>query len=80
MKQTTISKVTGKEYCPDECIRILSFKQIIYYYGKGIYPVDMFPSRDYKTGMPILVFMVKKEDSKEAYKEWLEIRAQEQKV
>lgn len=71
MKQYTTSTLTGREYCPEDCVRILNIRQVIFYMHKGIPIQDMFPSRDYKTGDEVMVFIVSKEESREAYDEWL---------
>ena len=39
-------------------------------------PVDLYVSKDFNTGKPILVFLFSKSDTKDAYTEWLENKPQ----
>ena len=41
---------------------------------KGIEILDIYPSKDFKTGEDILVYVVNKKESQEVYKEWQELK------
>lgn len=71
MKQYAVSTTTGKEYCPTDCARLLNMKQILFYMKLGVEIKDFYPSVDYKTGEPVLVFLVDKRDSQAAYLQWM---------
>lgn len=65
------SELTGKEYDISKVLRLVNPLQCHYYCTKNIYPIDIFPSVDYKTGKPLLVYIYpKSEEIKKAYQEW----------
>lgn len=70
MKESITSETTGKTYCPSECIRLVNMKQLAAYMVYGVELQDIYASRDFKTNVPILVGIVKREDSKQAYEKW----------
>ena len=74
MKDYMKSYTTGRIYCPSECIRIINLRQITFYAKMGVEILDFYPSTDFKTGEDILVFIVNKKDSQEAYQKWQEMR------
>jgi hypothetical protein len=74
MKDYIKSSTTGKRYCPEDTIRILNIRQIIFYMTFNVEILDFYPSKDFKTGEDVMVFLVDKKDSQEAYKRWLESR------
>lgn len=71
MKLYMVSSSTGKRFCPEDCARILNIKQILFYMKKGIEIKDFYPTTDYKTGEPVLAFLVDRKESSEAYCEWM---------
>ena len=74
MKSYSRSDTTGKIYCAEDCIRILNIKQLIFYMLNGIEILDFYPSKDFKTGEKIMVFLVDKKASQKVYQKWLESR------
>lgn len=64
------SKIIGERYNLFECVRIVSLPQVIFYIENDIPLLDVYSSKDVKTGRKILVFLFKKEDTKEIYEEW----------
>ena len=64
------SDFTGKTYEPNKMVRILNMQQAAAYMENGIELIDLYSSRDIKTGRPILVFIFDKEKSKNAYDLW----------
>lgn len=60
------------EYDESDAIRIVNPKQAAFYWSKGLKPISIYPSKDYTTEEPILVFIFKKSDSKELFSEWCE--------
>lgn len=74
MKSYSRSDTTGKIYCAEDCIRILNIKQLIFYMLNGIEVLDFYPSKDFKTGENIMVFLVDKKASQKVYQKWLESR------
>lgn len=65
------SYTTGKIYDPNKTVRLVNYKQVAFYMSKEVEILDFYPSNDFKTGEPILVFIVDKTDSHAAYEEWL---------
>jgi hypothetical protein len=69
------SEMTGKTYDPKKCLRLTNIKQLVFYMRKGVDILDMYPSKDLKNpNEDVLVYLVDKEQSHEAYVEWLERR------
>lgn len=50
IRQTIHSDVTGKDYLPKDVVRLLNIYQATYYISRGVLPVDLYSSADYKTG------------------------------
>lgn len=64
------SNFTGKTYNPSKTVRILNMQQVAAYLNYGLELLDLYPSKDIKTGKPILVFIFDREKSKDAYDKW----------
>lgn len=69
MKEYVTSNVTGKTYALQDVVRILNTQQIIAYMKYGIKLLDIYPSIN-NNGLPVLVYIVSRADSKEAYNLW----------
>lgn len=63
-------RFSGKEYEPSEAIRILDPMQAALYWENGVMPLDIYSSRDYKTNKALIVFVFKREDTKEVFDLW----------
>lgn len=64
------SNFTGKTYDPSKSCKILNMQQLAFYMSNEVELLDLFVSKDYKTKKPILVGVVDKVASYEAYKLW----------
>lgn len=64
------SDVTGKYYIPSKVVRIVNILQSVAYLNNGAQLLDIYPSKDYKTGKPILVFIFNRQDTKNLYDLW----------
>lgn len=64
------SEITGKKYLPKNVVRILNIQQVIAYLKYGVELLDIYPSTDYETNRPLLVYLFDREKSKEAYDLW----------
>ena len=64
------SNFTGKSYDANNCCRIVNMLQLAFYMDNDVELLDLYVSKDYKTNKPILVGVVDKTDSYEAYKMW----------
>ena len=64
------SNFTGKTYDPNKAVRILNMPQAAGYMDYGVKLLDLYTSKDIKTGKSILVFIFDREESKEAYDLW----------
>ena len=70
MKEYITSEYTGKTYCPNDVVRILNAYQATLYWTYGLEPLDIYPSRDFKTGKSVLVFLFDQKKSQELYEKW----------
>lgn len=66
------SEVTGKTYDPTKAVRILNTLQAAKYMKRRCFPLDIYPSIDFKTGQDVLVYIFDREQSKELYSLWCE--------
>lgn len=64
------SNFTGKSYDPNKSCRLLNMQQLAFYMSSGVELLDLYVSKDYKTKKPILVGVIDKAESYEAYKLW----------
>lgn len=71
MAEMIKSALTGKEYNLSHVVRIINIYQSIFYCSSGIMPVDIYVSKDFNSGKPILVFLFDKKETKELYAQWL---------
>lgn len=74
MKEMMKSDVTGKVYCPSDCVRLVNVKQLLFYMNHNVEILDFYASKDFKTGEDILVFIVNKQESQNVYKLWQDSR------
>lgn len=74
MKDLIYSNLTQRMYDPSECIRLVNYRQLMFYIQKGVEILDLYPSKDFKTGQDVLVFIVNRSDSRSVYEEWKELR------
>lgn len=74
MKEYITSDTTGRTYCPGDSIRLLNVRQLVFYMNHGVEILDFYPSKDFKTGEDVLVFIVDKKASQKAYRMWTEMR------
>ena len=59
----------------DKYICIINPKQAAFYWGdKGIKPHDIYPSKENKTGQNIIVFVFNRDETYNAYQEWMDRR------
>lgn len=72
MKEKVRSTLTGKDYYLSDAIRLVNIRQICSYWLMNIMPLDVYPSIDFKTNNPVLVFIYSREETQEAYKRWRE--------
>lgn len=71
LKDYIKSETTGKVYCPSDVVRLVNMRQLLFYMVQGVEILDFYPSKDFKSGDDILVFIVDKKDSQEAYRKWM---------
>ena len=64
------SNFTKKYYDASKSCKILNMAQLAFYMSNGVELLDLFVSKDHKTKKPILVGVVDKTDSYEAYQLW----------
>lgn len=70
MKDRVISETTGKSYDPAEAIRIINSLQAASYMAHNAELLDVYPSVDYKTQRPLMVFIFNRKDTQELYDRW----------
>lgn len=69
MKERITSEVTGITYAIEDVVRILNTQQIIAYLKHGVKLLDIYPSIN-NNGVPVLVYIVSRADTKQAYDLW----------
>lgn len=70
MKRYAYSETLNKTYPLSDTVRILNIRQALFYLQKNIELYDIYPSKDFNTGEPVLVFIFAREQSKSVYEEW----------
>lgn len=70
MENKIKGKYSGKEYYANDALRILDPKQAALYWNYGIEPLDIYPSRDFKTNKSLIVFVFKRNETKEVFDLW----------
>ena len=74
MKETMQSDRTGITYIPADSIRILNIKQVGFYMENSATLLDVYPSKDFKTGDDIVVFVFDKKETFDLYRKWMDRR------
>ena len=65
------SAITGKKYDVfDGVITIINPLQAAYYVAQGVDILDVQLSSDRKTGKPILIYLFKRDETKEVFDSW----------
>ena len=64
------SNFTGKVYDTDKSSRIVNMAQLAFYMSMDVELLDFYVSKDYKTKKPMLVGVVDKSNSYQAYQLW----------
>ena len=59
-----------KEYAPGDLIKIVNSTQAAFYWLNGLAPLDSYPSRDFKTKKPVMVFVFRRNETKELFDLW----------
>ena len=70
MKETILSQSTGRLYSPADVVRIINYKQAAAYMAHGADLLDIYTSKDFKTGDPILVYIFNRKDTTRLYDMW----------
>ena len=66
------SNFRNTKYKDSDAIRILNQKQAAFYWGKGLEPLDIYPSKAFDTGEPVIVYVFSRSQTQETgvYDEW----------
>ena len=72
------SEYRNKKYQTSGVVRILDYRQAVFYWDKGVEPLDIYLSRDFQTKKPKIVFVFSREDTKELYDEWMKSKEEQQ--
>ena len=65
-----ISNLNGNKYSLHDIVRIVDPQQSKLYVKAGVYPVDMYVTKDLYSDKEILVMLFNKEETKELYVKW----------
>lgn len=65
-----VTGYSGISYNTSNTVRIVNMAQAAAYWANGIAPLDIYPSRDYKTNKPIMVCVFDKLASSAYYDLW----------
>ncbi len=69
-KRSNITRKTYNYFSTD-IVRILNLKQAMAFISNGAELIDIYTSKDRKTGNPILIFVFDKESTKDLYELWM---------
>ena len=64
------ARFSNREYSANECIKILDPFQAACYWCNGVEPLEIYPSRNYETNKPLLVYVFKRSETKEVFDLW----------
>lgn len=64
------SRFTNHDYDINNVVRIVKYWQAAFYWENGLEPIDIYPSKDIKTGEPIIVFIFDREASQALFYAW----------
>ena len=70
-------KFSGKLYNAADAIRIMAPLQAATYWCNGVEPLDIYPSKNFKTGKPVIVFVFKRSETKEVFDAWVKAQNQD---
>lgn len=70
MNEKITSQSTGKTYAPGKAVRILNQLQAASYIAHGAELLDIYTSRNFETGRPMLVYIFNREATAELYDLW----------
>lgn len=68
--ETIKGKFSNKEYNASKAVRVLNPSQAAAYWINGVAPCDCYPSRDYETGKPVIVYIFDREQCQDVYDKW----------
>ena len=75
------SSLKRQYYDEHDSVRILNVKQAAFYWGeRGIKPISIYPSKNFKTGELCIVFIFSKSQTQEAYDLWCKNRPDELEI
>lgn len=70
MSNKITSQTTGKTYNADKVVRIINSLQSATYMTHGAELLDVYASKDFKTGKPLLVYIFDREATTPLYDAW----------
>lgn len=70
MSDRIISQSTGKTYGANKVVRIVNSLQAATYMIHGAELLDVYPSRDFDTGKPLLVYIFDRKTTTTLYDAW----------
>ena len=65
-----LSRLTNKEYCLKDIVRIVNPKQQKLYIKHMVYPIDIYTTSDIETGEDLLIMLFPKKESQPLYMLW----------
>ncbi len=73
-----IPNFISKPYVASDAIRILNTKQAAAYWASGVQPVDIYSSKNYRTGEPCIVYVFIRSEQLDVYDEWVKNKEKEE--
>jgi hypothetical protein len=70
MEERIPSQMTGRVYAARDVVRILNGKQAAAYVANGATLLDVYGSRNYETGEPVLVYIFNRNETVKLYDLW----------
>ena len=74
MDNLIVGKFSKKLYHAKDAVRILDPYQAALYWANGVEPLDIYSSRNHKTGKAVIVFVFKKDETKELFDLWCQCK------
>lgn len=65
------STLTGEYFDERDSVRLVNPKQACFYWTRGVKPLSIYPSKNFKTNEPCLVFIFSRTKTKDLYEEWM---------
>ena len=77
ISQKVIPSFIPKPYAASDAIRILNTAQAAFYWADGVQPVDIYSSKNRKTGEPCIVYVFLRDEQQDSYDAWVKLKEEQ---